>query len=71
MGDALIRGLLRCGIKANKIAQSCREKRELFEILVQEKGRLKSNDLDFKTLADVFIQQVVINELETLVTFYC
>nr|CAB3256215.1 inositol polyphosphate 1-phosphatase-like [Phallusia mammillata] len=64
MAEKLLLGMLKAGQKATKIAQLCRAEKDLFEILVQEKGRLKSNDLDFKTLADVFIQQVAKSELE-------
>lgn len=70
MAEKLLFGMLKAGQKATKIAQLCRAEESLFKILVQEKGRLKSNDMDFKTLADVFIQQVAKTELEKEVGFY-
>ena len=62
--SALLSKLIECGYKASKIAKVCREKPHLFKILVQEKGVLSNNSVDFKTLADVFIQQVIKKELE-------
>ncbi|CAK8684753.1 unnamed protein product [Clavelina lepadiformis] len=59
MATRLLLSLLRGGHKGARIAQACRRETALFEILVQEKGWA-----DFKTLADVFIQQVVKHELE-------
>uniref|UniRef100_H2Z9K8 Uncharacterized protein n=1 Tax=Ciona savignyi TaxID=51511 RepID=H2Z9K8_CIOSA len=64
MASDLLVGMLCAGLKATRIAHVCREKKELFEILIQEKGKLKNNVTDFKTLADVFIQQVAQNEIQ-------
>nr|XP_002131415.1 inositol polyphosphate 1-phosphatase-like [Ciona intestinalis] len=64
MAHEVLVSLLTAGLKATRIAQACRERKQLFEILVQEKGKLRNNVADFKTLADVFIQQVAKTELE-------
>ena len=63
IAERLLTCLLRAGAKASKIAYQCRAEKTLFSILVQEKGTLQNDWLDFKTLADVFIQQVVKSEI--------
>jgi len=70
MADRLLLAMLRAGHKAANIARLCRAEESLFSILVQEKGLLKSSCMDFKTLADVFIQEVVKTELEKQVCFF-
>lgn len=63
MADELLCTLILASEKASKIARLCRESEALFSLLIQEKGT-KHNEVDFKTLADVFIQQVVTKEVE-------
>ena len=69
MTDRLLFSLIRAGAKACKIAHLCRAEKSLFSILVQEKGKKQNASLDFKTLADVFIQQVAQNEISSHVSF--
>ena len=69
MADRLMVSLLQAGAKASKIANLCRAEKTLFSILVQEKGKLQNNKVDFKTLADVFIQQVAKSEITAQVGF--
>ncbi|XP_003743854.1 inositol polyphosphate 1-phosphatase [Galendromus occidentalis] len=54
--------LLEVSERAARIARECRSEKELFELLVQEKTGKERNTRflhDFKTLADVFIQEMV------------
>ena len=54
--------LLRVSEKAAHIARLCRAERTLFELLVEEKTEGEKNQRfkqDFKTLADVLIQEMV------------
>lgn len=64
MADELLSCLIEAGNKATKIATDIRKDDQLFAILVQEKGVLKNLRIDFKTLADVLIQQIVIHNVE-------
>ena len=63
--------LLRASEKAAHIARLCRAERQLFELLVEEKTGEEKNKRfkqDFKTLADVLIQEVVRKDIRTKVT---
>lgn len=54
--------LLEVSEKAARIARECRSEHELFALLVQEKSGAERNTRfmhDFKTLADVLIQETV------------
>lgn len=54
--------LLRVAERAANIARVCRSERELFDLLVAEKTgeeRNKPSRKDFKTLADVLVQETV------------
>jgi inositol polyphosphate 1-phosphatase len=56
--------------KAANIARACRREAQLFRLLVQEKSNEEKNQRfvqDFKTLADVLIQETVKHELGTRV----
>ncbi|XP_039255488.2 inositol polyphosphate 1-phosphatase-like [Styela clava] len=64
MADNLLCTLILASEKASRIARLCRENQDLFSLLIQEKGE-KFNEIDFKTLADVFIQQTVTKEVKT------
>ena len=52
--------------KAAHIARACRKERDLFELLIEEKLGAEKNakfSHDFKTLADVLIQETVRHDL--------
>ena len=58
--------LLKAAEKAACIARACREEEALFQLLVEEKTGTEKNakfEQDFKTLADVLIQETVKNEV--------
>lgn len=62
----LLQTLIAVSEKASNIARACRTKQELFSLLIQEKGTKDANPRfvkDFKTLADVLIQETVKHEL--------
>lgn len=62
----LLRSLLHVSEKAANIARICRKKAPLFQLLVQEKtGEDKTKKFlrDFKTLADVVIQEMIRHDL--------
>lgn len=63
MADELLCTLLLAAEKASRIARLCRGNRALFSLLIQEKGE-KHSEVDFKTLADVFIQQMVTKDVK-------
>ncbi|XP_044277856.1 inositol polyphosphate 1-phosphatase [Varanus komodoensis] len=59
---ALLRSLLAASEKAARIAQLCRQEEALFSLLIEEKRGADKNKKflqDFKTLADVLIQEVI------------
>lgn len=58
----LLKLLLRVAEKAANVARVCRQEAPLFQLLVQEKtgkDKNKKFDQDFKTLADVVIQEMI------------
>ena len=60
-GSLVVR-LLEVAERASDIARACREEKVLFDLLVQEKKGPEKNQRfsqDFKTLADVLIQETV------------
>nr|XP_057910842.1 inositol polyphosphate 1-phosphatase [Doryrhamphus excisus] len=62
----LLKLLLRVSEKAANVARVCRQEAPLFQLLVQEKtGEDKNKKFvqDFKTLADVVIQEVIRNDV--------
>jgi len=61
--EKFVRALYIACLKANSIAVACRQKPELLNLLTQEKEKNAKFDQDFKTLADVLIQEVVRYEL--------
>lgn len=66
MSDILLE-LLRVSEKAANIARACRQQEALFQLLVQEKKDAEKNKkfaADFKTLADVLVQEVVKQNME-------
>nr|ACO14788.1 Inositol polyphosphate 1-phosphatase [Caligus clemensi] len=58
----LLLDIIRASEKASLIARACREEEELFRLLIQEKKTTDSTP-DFKTLADVLIQEMIKQEL--------
>ncbi|KAH8360080.1 hypothetical protein KR093_010642 [Drosophila rubida] len=71
MGDNvnLLRELINCAEKAANIARICRSNTELLALLVQEKTGAEANqrfEHDFKTLADVLIQETIKHEIGQL-----
>ncbi|KAK5650036.1 hypothetical protein RI129_001065 [Pyrocoelia pectoralis] len=59
---SLLEALINVSEKAASIARLCRQEQHLFELLVEEKSSNESNPRfvqDFKTLADVLIQETV------------
>lgn len=59
---ALVQVLLQVSEKSAKIARAWRCQEELFELMVEEKAQKEKNQRcvqDFKTLADVLVQEVV------------
>lgn len=68
--SALVGALVRASEKAAALARACRAEEELFSLLVEEKGEADKNPRflrDFKTLADVLIQEMVRHDLSQLV----
>ncbi|XP_029038584.2 inositol polyphosphate 1-phosphatase [Osmia bicornis bicornis] len=65
-GSRLLSVLLRVSEKAANIARACRYNEALFKLLVQEKSEEEKNPRffqDFKTLADVLIQETIKHEI--------
>ncbi|XP_003478827.1 inositol polyphosphate 1-phosphatase isoform X1 [Cavia porcellus] len=58
----ILRELLRVSEKAAHIARACRQQEALFQLLIEEKKEGEKNKkfaVDFKTLADVLVQEVI------------
>ncbi|XP_043267278.1 inositol polyphosphate 1-phosphatase [Venturia canescens] len=65
-GGRLLEVLLKVSEKAANIARACRQKDALFKLLVQEKHGDEKNPRffqDFKTLADVLIQETIRHDI--------
>ena len=61
-GNHFVEVLLKVSEKSAKIARAWRFQDELFELMVEEKSGKEKNERfirDFKTLADVLVQEVV------------
>ena len=70
--EEVIRSLLIVSEKAAHVARTFRQNDCLLALLIQEKGDREKNPRytnDFKTLADVLIQEVIRYVLENKVTF--
>ncbi|XP_030371198.1 inositol polyphosphate 1-phosphatase [Scaptodrosophila lebanonensis] len=70
VGDSvnLLRVLINCAEKAANIARLCRSNEDLLNLLVQEKTGAEANarfEHDFKTLADVLIQETIKHDVAT------
>lgn len=66
---SLLRVLINCAEKAANIARICRSNEQLLALLVQEKIGSEANERfehDFKTLADVLIQETIKHEVGAL-----
>lgn len=69
MSDVLLE-LLRVSEKAANIARACRQQEALFQLLIEEKKGAEKNKkfaADFKTLADVLVQEVIKQNMENKV----
>lgn len=69
--DVLVSELVKAADKAAHIARICRQEKELFQLLVEEKKGDEKNinfKHDFKTLADVLIQETVRHSIATKVS---
>lgn len=67
-----MRALVNVSEKAGNIARLCRENEDIFGLLVAEKARDEANPRfvrDFKTLADVLIQEMVRHDVGKAVSF--
>lgn len=65
-GSRLLSILLKVSEKAANIARACRHNDSLFKLLVQEKSEAEKNPRffqDFKTLADVLIQETIKHDI--------
>ncbi|VCX20569.1 unnamed protein product, partial [Gulo gulo] len=65
--SAVLRELLRVSEKAADIARACRQQDALFQLLIEEKKGGEKNKkfaVDFKTLADVLVQEVIKQSVE-------
>ncbi|VFV43924.1 inositol polyphosphate [Lynx pardinus] len=65
--SAILRELLRVSEKAANIARACRQQEALFQLLIEEKKEGEKNKkfaVDFKTLADVLVQEVIKQNME-------
>ncbi|XP_032716121.1 inositol polyphosphate 1-phosphatase isoform X2 [Lontra canadensis] len=65
--SAVLRELLRVSEKAADIARACRQQEALFQLLIEEKKGGEKNRkfaVDFKTLADVLVQEVIKRSVE-------
>jgi len=65
--SAILRELLCVSEKAANIARACRQQEALFQLLIEEKKEGEKNKkfaVDFKTLADVLVQEVIKQNME-------
>lgn len=66
----LLKVLINCSEKAANIARICRKDVNLLALLIEEKSEGEANPRfvkDFKTLADVLIQETIRNDIGKLV----
>lgn len=69
----LVQVLLQVSEKSAKIARAWRCQEELFELMVEEKAEKEKNQRfvhDFKTLADVLVQEVVKHDVTLNVSWF-
>lgn len=68
--SAILQELLCVSEKAANIARACRQQDTLFQLLIEEKKGEEKNKkftVDFKTLADVLVQEVIKQHMESKV----
>lgn len=73
MAKNILEALINVSEKAANIARSFRQDEHLFQMLVQEKNADEANPRfvhDYKTLADVLIQEVILHDIGSAVSFY-
>nr|XP_004660269.1 inositol polyphosphate 1-phosphatase [Jaculus jaculus]XP_045003676.1 inositol polyphosphate 1-phosphatase [Jaculus jaculus] len=66
--SGILRELLRLSEKAANIARACRQQEALFQLLIEEKKAGEKNKkfaVDFKTLADVLVQEVIKQNMDS------
>lgn len=66
----IMEALVHASEKASNIARLCRQDKHLFPLLIEEKSAEESNPRfvhDFKTLADVLIQETIRHDIWKLV----
>lgn len=66
----ILQELLRVSEKAANIARACRQQEALFQLLIEEKKEGEKNKkfaVDFKTLADVLVQEVIKENMQNKV----
>ena len=69
--NLLLSELMKSSEKAAKIARVCRLNEQLFSLLIEEKSETEKNPrflLDFKTLADVLIQETIKKDIGDIVS---
>ena len=67
----LLSALIKASEKAANIARVCRSDQQLFALLVEEKKEEEANKRflnDFKTLADVLIQETIKHDIGEMVS---
>lgn len=70
----LLRSLINAAEKAANIARICRSNQQLLSLLVREKTGDEANarfEHDFKTLADVLIQEAIKHDIGNEVCLLC
>ena len=73
MAKHLLQSLLEVSEKSARIARAWRCQEELFELVVEEKTEKEKNERfvrDFKTLADVLVQEVVKHDVALQVCIF-
>lgn len=67
----IVEALIHASEKAANIARLCRQDEHLFPLLIEEKSSAEANPRfvrDFKTLADVLIQEAIRHDISSLVS---
>lgn len=68
----LMVALVQASEKAANIARSCRQEETLFSLLIEEKKNdNRKVSADFKTLADVLVQEVIKHDIGKRVNLLC
>lgn len=67
----IVEALIHASEKAANIARLCRQNEHLFPLLIEEKSSNEANPRfvrDFKTLADVLVQEAIRHDISNLVS---